>query len=240
MKQIFTTTLLTATIVATTVIAQPAGMGGKPPKRDKDKVVAEVGEPAPAFELEDQWGNTHTLKEYEGKIVVLEWFNDSCPYCKRTWQSGLIPKMIDQLGKMDIDVIYLTVNSTGNRPKDEIITTSTKFFEDLKVGTPMLIDSDGKVGHAYGAKTTPHVFVIDAEGVLAYHGALSGDPRGKEGADAKTHVVRAVAQLQAEEKVKPHYIKPWGCAVKYLKNGGKTKERGPKKPRRGPGAMGMP
>jgi peroxiredoxin len=239
MRNIFTTTVLAAAFVATTVIAQPADLGGKPSKRDKDKVVAKVGEPAPAFSLKDQWGTTHTLKEYEGKIVVLEWFNEGCPYCKRVWNSGLVPKTIEQLGKMDGEVVYLAVNSTANRPQEEVVETGTKFLEELEVGTPMLIDYDGEVGHRYGAKTTPHLFVIDEDGVLAYQGALSNDPRGKEGADAETHIVRAVTQLQNDEEVKPNYVKPWGCPVKYGK-GSKDKKQGRSRPRRGPGVMGMP
>jgi hypothetical protein len=148
-------------------------------------------------------------------------------------------KVIEDLGKMDSEVVYLAVNSTGNRPKEEVIEGGKEFLEELKVGTPILSDYDGAVGHSYGAKTTPHMFVIDTEGVLAYHGALSSDPRGKEGADAKTHVVRAVTQLEAGEEVKPNYVKPWGCGVKYGKGGGGTaKEK--RRPRRGPGAMGMP
>jgi hypothetical protein len=130
------------------------------------------------------------------------------------------------------------VNSTANRPKDEVLVTGAKFLEDLEVGTPMLMDFEGEVGHAYGAKTTPHIFIIDVDGVLAYHGALSDDPRGKEGADAETHVVRVVKQLHEEKEVKPNYVKPWGCSVKYAK-GGKNSGR-PKRPRRGSGAMGMP
>lgn len=239
MKNIITTTLLTATFVVTAVIAQPAGMGGKPPKRDKNKEVAEIGEPAPMFSLKDQWGTEHTLKEYEGKIVVLEWFDDKCPYCKRVWGSGLVPKMIDQLGKMDAEVVYLAVTSAANRPKEEIVETGTKFLADLETGTPMLIDYDGKVGRSYGAKTTPHIFVIDEEGVLVYQGALSNDPRGKEGADAETHIVRVVTQLQNEETVKPNYVKPWGCGIKYGKSGDKDKKQGRRKPRGGRGTMGL-
>jgi len=238
MNNIFTT--LIAAFVVTTVMAQPVGMDGKPPKPDSDKkVVAKVGEPAPAFSLEDQWGTTRTLKEYEGKIVVLEWFNEKCPYCERVWSSGLVPKTIDQLGKMDVDVVYLAVNSTGNRPKEEVVKTGTKFLEDLEVGTPMLIDYEGEVGHAYGAKTTPHVFVIDEEGILVYQGAISNDSRGKEGSGAKTHIVRAVTQLQNDEEVKPNYVKPWGCSVKYGKGGNKDRNQGRRRPRQGPGAMGM-
>jgi peroxiredoxin len=239
MKNIFTTTLLAATFVATTVIAQPAGIGGNSPKKDRDKVVAKVGEAAPAFSLVDQWETTHTLKEYEGKVVVLEWFDDTCPYSKRIWNSGLIPNVIERLGKMDVDVVYLAVNSAANRPQEEIVETGTKFFEDIEVGTPMLIDYDGEVGHTYGAKTTPHVFVIDVEGVLVYQGALSNDPRGKEGVDTETHIVRVVTQLQNGEEVKPNYVKPWGCGVKYAEGGEKDKKQGRRKPRRSPGVMGL-
>lgn len=239
MNQCRTIALLTTTLLAgSSVIAQPAGMGDNKQKPKDDKVVAEIGEPAPAFSLKDQWGESHTLKEYEGKIVVLEWFNEECPFCKRVWESGLVPSVVKQLGNMDTEVVYLAINSTANRPKAEVLTTGSKFLEDQELGTPMLMDYDGEVGHRYGAKTTPHMFIIDTEGVLAYHGAMSDDPRGKEGADAETHVIRVVNQLQEEVEVKPNYVKPWGCSVKYAE--GDKKSNRPKRPRRGPGVMGMP
>ena len=239
MKQLKTMALLTTALLAgSSVIAQPAGMGGNEQKPKDDKVVAEIGEPAPAFSLKDQWGKSHTLKEYEGKIVVLEWFNEKCPFCKRVWTCGLVPKVIKQLGKMDTEVVYLAINSSADRPKTEVLTTGSKFLEDQELGTPMLMDYDGEVGHRYGAKTTPHMFIIDAEGVLAYHGAMSDDPGGKEGEDAETHTIRVVKQLQNEEEVKPYYVKPWGCSVKYA--AGDKKSSRPKRPRRGPGVMGMP
>jgi peroxiredoxin len=237
MNQLYTTTLLAATIVATAVIAQPTTVGGPPPQKDKKKEVAKIGEPAPAFSLQDQWGETHILKEYEGKIVVLEWFNEGCPYCLQVWKSGLVPLTVEQLGKMDDEVVYLAVNSTANKPKAEIQKSGAKFLEDLESTTPMLMDYNGKVGHMYGAKTTPHIFIIDAEGILVYQGAMSDDPRGKEGKKAKTHTVRVVEQLQNDEEVKPNYIKPWGCPVKYARSGS-GKER--RRPRRGGGASGAP
>ena len=141
-----------------------------------------------------------------------------------------------QLGEMEAEVVYLAVNSTADHPREEVRKSGTKFLEDLEVSTPMLMDYDGEVGHMYGAKTTPHVFIIDGEGVLVYQGALSDDPQGKEGADAQTHVIRAVTQLHEEKEVKPNYVKPWGCSVKYAK-GGKNPDH-PKRRRPGRGVMG--
>ena len=174
------------------------------------------------------------LKEYEGKIVVLEWFNEGCPYCLQVWKSGLVPDTIEKLGKMDAEVVYLAVNSTANKPESEVLKSGAQFLEDIESTTPMLMDYNGKVGHAYGAKTTPHIFVIDDEGVLVYQGAMSDDPRGQEGKKAKTHVVRVVTQLQNEEEVKPNYIKPWGCSIKYARD---RAGKGRKGPRRG-GTLG--
>jgi hypothetical protein len=156
---------------------------------------------------------------------VLEWFNEGCPYCLQVWKSGLVPNVIDQLEQMDSEVVYLAVNSSANRPEAEVLKSGAKFLEELKSPTPMLMDYDGEVGHLYGAKTTPHVFIIDKEGVLVYQGAMSNDPRGKKGKEADTHIVRVVEQLENGEKVKPNYIKPWGCSVKYARGGG-TKGKG--------------
>lgn len=236
MKQLYTT-LLAATIVATAVIAQPTTVGGPPPQKDKKKEVAKIGEQAPAFSLQDQAGELHILKEYEGKIVVLEWFNEDCPYCMQVWKSGLVPATIEQLGKMDDEVVYLAVNSTANKPEAEVLKSGAKFLEDIESATPMLMDYNGKIGHMYGAKTTPHIFIIDAEGILVYQGAMSDDPRGKEGKKAKTHTVRVVEQLQNDEEVKPNYIKPWGCSVKYA---GNDKSKGRRGPRRSGGGLGAP
>ena len=107
------------------------------------------------------------------------------------------------------------MNSTANKPKEEVLKGGTEFLEELDIEIPMLMDYDGKVGHLYGARTTPHMYVIDTEGVLVYKGALSDDPRSKEGDKAKTHISRVVSQIEAGEEVSPSYIQPWGCPVKY-------------------------
>ena len=237
------TTLCSTTIIAASIVAapkpptpmHPAGPQGR--QEEKKKEVAEVGEKAPAFTLTDQHGKKHSLKDYEEKIVVLEWFNEKCPVCEGVWDSGLIGTLVANLGELDTEVVYLAVNSTANREEKAVRESGAEFIEEAKVNIPMLMDYDGKVGKAYGAKTTPHMYVIDQEGVLVYQGALSDDRRGKEGKDAETHVMRAVKQVIAGDDVKPNYVQPWGCSVKYKRDsdGKEGERRRPRGPRRGPG-----
>jgi peroxiredoxin len=232
----FKSLVLTSTIAA--ICALSVAHPNTPPistpetPEKEEKKVAEVGEEAPTFELKDQYGKTHKLSDYKGKIVVLEWFNELCPFCKGVWDSGLVPKLMNNLNEQETDVVYLTINSTANRPEEAVLESGSEFLEELEVTVPMLMDYDGTVGHLYKARTTPHMFVIDSEGVLVYQGAISDDQRIKEGDEAETHVLRAVTQLEAGEEVSPSYVKPWGCSVKY-KVDGKSGRRGPRgrKPR---------
>ena len=170
------------------------------------------------------------------KITKRKWFNEKCPVCEGVWDSGLIGKLVADLGELDSEVVYLAVNSTANREEKAVRESGAEFIEDKEVNIPMLMDYDGKVGKAYGAKTTPHMYVIDKEGVLVYQGALSDDRRGKEGKDAETHVMRVVKQVISGDDVKPNYVQPWGCSVKYKRDGDKNdgERRKPRKPR-GPG-----
>jgi len=226
MKQIFTliTTLFTLAILFG--MAQPTtpNSPSSPTKQPENKKeVAEVGEKAPEFALKDQHGRMHKLADYKGKVVVLEWFNETCPYCKQVWDSGLIGQLNVDLKNLCQNsdsqalpsVVYLAINSTANRPAKDVLKSGAEFIEEARLQIPMLLDYDGKVGKSYGARTTPHMFVIDPDGILVYQGALSDDRRGKEGKEAETHVERAVRQLIKGEKISPDYVKPWGCGVKY-------------------------
>ena len=230
-------TLLTAVLASSITTTTFAQIETKPsePAPQNEKKTAELNKPAPSFSLQDQHGVTHTLEQYKGKVVVLEWFNETCPYCKATWGSGLVQKLLSDLNDLDTEVVYLAINSTANRPEEDVVLGGKEFLEELEleVDVPILNDYEGTVGHLYKARTTPHMYVIDTEGVLVYQGALSDDKRSKEGDQAETHVLRAVQQIEAGEEVSPNYVQPWGCGVKYA--GGKG-TRG----RRGGGPMGRP
>ena len=126
-----------------------------PQGREEKKPVAEVGEAAPQFELKDQFGKTHKLEDYEGSIVVLEWFNETCPYCVAVWESGLIKKLSGELTSLETPVVYLAMNSTANRPEEDVLKTGQEFIEDNKLEIPMLMDYDGKGRSSIRRKNHP-------------------------------------------------------------------------------------
>lgn len=171
---------------------------------------AKVGEAAPNFTLDDANGKSHSLSDYKGKIVILQWINPDCPICRRVSKAGLVTKMAKECKALNKDIVHLAINSTAGM----LGSTSAKYLKKHKIKALALIDGDGKVGHRYGARTTPHIFVIDAEGILRYQGAIDDDPRGgKE--DATNYVVNAVRQISSGETVSPDYVKSYGCSVKY-------------------------
>jgi peroxiredoxin len=222
MLKYFLFTPIAATILVLTGATSPATprvpqRPGGTPKQTEEKKVAEVGEKAPAFALKDQHGTMHKLADYEGKVVVLEWFNELCPYCKKVWDSGLVGKINADLREMDTEVVYFAMNSTANRPEDEILESGAEYIKDAKLEISMLMDYNGKIGRAYGARTTPHIFIIDTEGILVYQGAICDDKRVKKGSDSDNHIIRVVSQLSAGEEVSPNYVQPWGCSVKYAR-----------------------
>jgi peroxiredoxin len=167
------------------------------------------------FTLKDINGKDVKLSKFKGKIVVLEWANYDCPFVKAHYNdktkttSDLVKKYKDK------EVVWLTINSTH-------YTTAEKNKEWAKkhgLKQTILIDTDGKVGKQYKAKTTPHVFVIDKEGQLAYQGAIDNAPLGKKPKDKElvNYVDKAVSELLAGKKVEIAKTKPYGCSVKYAK-----------------------
>jgi len=176
----------------------------------------EIGQPAPDFTATDIHGKTHKLSDYKGKIVVLEAYNFDCPYCANQFKSGAIQELQAELtGK---GVVWLLVNSVhAKHPSYRTPEAARAEWDKLKIkATAWLDDSSGAIGKAYGMKTTPHLFVIAADGTLAYQGAVddrpatSGDPR-----TARNYVREAVTKLLAGEKPAVAQTKPYGCSVKY-------------------------
>jgi peroxiredoxin len=169
---------------------------------------AAVGRPAPDFTAVDESGAKYELSQYRGKAVVLEWTNPDCPFVARHYSADTMEKLATTLDASE--VVWLAVNSTHyNTPEDTKAWKTEQGF-----GYPTLQDPDGTLGHAYGARTTPHLFVIDAHGVLRYAGAIDDDPSGKSPAPT-SYVGNAVATLLASGTPDPSETKPYGCSVKY-------------------------
>ena len=170
---------------------------------------AEVGKAAPDFTVKDVDGKTHKLSDYKGKIVVLESYNLDCPYVANHYNTGAMQELQGNVTAKD--VVWLTVNSSygdGAKAKKEVA--------DKKIKSTVVYDPAGKVGKAYGFKTTPHMVVVGKDGKVAYNGAIDdkaeteGDPRA-----AKNYVKDAVGKLQAGQPVAVARTKPYGCGVKY-------------------------
>jgi peroxiredoxin len=184
-----------------------------PAPAPKPAPAAELGKAAPTFALKDLAGKEVKLADYKGKIVVLEWFQPSCPVCQAQYKDeGACRTTSDRLTKDGI--VWLLVNSTEANNADSKIEDNKKFFENLKITRNVLMDTDGKTGMAYGARTTPHCFVIDAKGNLAYRGAID-NAMEKDAKDKINYVEAAVAELKAGKPVSHADTKSYGCGVKY-------------------------
>jgi peroxiredoxin len=172
---------------------------------------AEVGQPAPDFTLKDESGGQHALSQYRGKVVVLEWTNPECPFVQRHYADKTMQKTLAAYGGKP--VVWLVIDSSHfNTPAQ-----SAAWRKEQGFTPPVLQDASGTVGHAYGAKTTPEMYVIDAAGVLRYAGAIDDDPRGRN-ASAVNYVRQAVDALEAGNAVPISSSPPYGCSVKYKSN----------------------
>jgi peroxiredoxin len=163
---------------------------------------AEIGKPAPDFTLTDLNGKAHKLSDYRGKPVVLEWFSPACPYCVYAYSAeGPLAEQPERL--QEEGVVWLSVNSQNPKHPGADVEKNQAFVAAHEMQAPVLMDPDGVVGRAYGAKTTPHCFVIDAKGVLVYAGGLDNSPAGRPDGDAKVvnYVDAAITDLRAGKPV---------------------------------------
>jgi peroxiredoxin len=183
------------------------------PKHEEKGKAAKIGEAAPAFELKDTDGKTVKLSDYKGKIVVLDWFNPECPVCAMHYRGETIQKAAAKF--KDKNVVFLAINSTGAGNPGNGVERNAEAKKEWKVGFPVLLDDSGKVGKSYGAKTTPHCFVIDSKGTLVYAGAIDNGSAGKIG--TVNYVEKALEQVLKGETVSTPETKSYGCAVHYAK-----------------------
>jgi peroxiredoxin len=175
------------------------------------------GQQAPDFTLTDSQGQKRTLSSFKGKYVVLEWTNAGCPFVKKHYDSGNMQKL--QKAYTAKNVVWLSINSSAPG-KEGHVTAEEENAVLKKAGaapTAALLDSDGKVGKLYGAKTTPHMFVISPKGEVIYAGAIdsnsSADPETISGAE--NYVSSALDAALAGKAIKAAQTKPYGCSVKY-------------------------
>ncbi len=170
-----------------------------------------VGKPAPDFSGVDETGKTHKRSDYEGKLLVLEWTNPDCPFVARHYESDTMEKLAKELGATG--VAWLAVNSTYyNKPED-----TKKWRAEEGLSYPTLQDPDGTLGRTFGARTTPHMFVIGPKGLVRYAGAIDDDPRGRATTPAN-YVESAVSKIGAGSEPDPSETKPYGCSVKYARD----------------------
>ena len=170
------------------------------------------GDDAPAFSLQDQDGKTVSLADFKGKIVVLEWFNDTCPFVQRHYKAKTMDTTADKY--KDKDVAWLAINSGEGTNSSSNKTAASS----LGVNHPILSDANGTVGKAYGAKSTPHMFIIDKDGKIAYAGGIDNDP-SKEGdkADKVNYVDKALSEITSGKEVSEKQTEQYGCGVHYAK-----------------------
>jgi hypothetical protein len=178
-----------------------------------------VGEAAPNFTATDSNGRQHSLSQYKGKFVVLEWHNQGCPYTQKHYNSGNMQKL--QKNWTGKGVVWFTVISSA--PGQQGYVTAGQENDYLKqIGaapTAVLLDPKGDLGHLYGAKTTPQMFIINPQGQLVYDGAIDDKPTTEQSdiAGATNYVTTALEQAMAGKPVTDAATRPYGCSVKYAK-----------------------
>ncbi|HVF34499.1 MAG TPA: redoxin domain-containing protein [Candidatus Saccharimonadia bacterium] len=176
----------------------------------------EVGKPAPAFTVTDANGKSHSLSDFAGKTVVLEWNNPECPFVKKHYAGNMQSQQKAATGK---DVVWLSINSGKAGKQGHMDGDDAKAYIARSNASPTayLLDTDSATGVAYGAKTTPHMYVIDGKGTLQYMGAIDSIPSADVGdiGDATQYVTQALTELESGKPVSVASTQPYGCNVKY-------------------------
>jgi peroxiredoxin len=187
-------------LVATAAVAGPA-----------------VDAPAPAFTGAASNGQAISLDQFKGKTVILEWTNDGCPFVQKHYETGNMQKT--QKAANAQDVVWISVISSAPGKQGHADATRANMLTEERGADPdyVLLDPDGVVGKAYGAKTTPQIALIDGDGVLRYQGAIDDQPSANHASvnGATNYVLAALSDLKAGKPVSVKETKPYGCAVKY-------------------------
>ena len=180
---------------------------------------SKVGAPAPEFKGTDSKGKVHNLSDFKGKWVVLEWHNEGCPYVKKHYGGNNMQKLQKEWTAKG--VVWLTVLSSaaGQQGHMEPAQADAYFAQQKAAQTAVLLDPSGEIGRRYDAKTTPHMFVIDPDGVLIYNGAIDDKPTSDQAdlAAASNYVSAALTEGMAGRTITTATSRPYGCGIKYAK-----------------------
>jgi peroxiredoxin len=176
---------------------------------------AEIGKPAPDFTLQDLDGKSVQLSQMKGKTVVLEWFNPGCPFVKANHTKGSLKGMAKRFA--DKGIVWLAINSGAPGKQGHGVDTNKEAKGTWGMEYPILLDEKGDVGRMYGAKTTPHMYVIDPQGILVYMGAIDNTQGGEPEKEDKVinYVDTALGELAAGKPITTKTSEPYGCSVKY-------------------------
>jgi hypothetical protein len=202
-RQFATSTITAAALLATTQLAWAQN--------------ATVGQTAPNFSAKDTGGKTVQLADFKGKTVVLEWVNPGCPYVRKHYDGGNMQgTQQDAAAK---NVVWLAVNSTATDHPDYLKPADlAKWMKDKKApATHTLMDEDGKIGKAYGARTTPHMYIVDGKGTLVYAGGIDSIPTASASdiPKATNYVKVSLAEMTGGKPVSNGVTRAYGCSVKY-------------------------
>lgn len=176
-----------------------------------------VGEPAPEFTLTDTAGQSHSLSDFKGKVVILEWINHGCPFVVKHYASGNMQKL--QAEAAENGVVWLSICSSapGKQGHMSAADAAAKSKEVGSNATAYLLDEDGVVGKKYGATRTPELFIINEEGILVYKGAIDDKPTASQEdvEGAKNFISAALTEIKGGQPVTVSETQPYGCTIKY-------------------------
>ncbi|WP_180838825.1 MULTISPECIES: thioredoxin family protein [Variovorax] len=176
-----------------------------------------VGQQAPDFVAVDTSGAKHKLSDFAGKFVVLEWTNPGCPFVRKHYGSGNMPAT--QKAATDKGVVWLAINSTERAASDYLKADALDAWMKSQKAAPtaVLMDEDGVIGQVYGARTTPHIFIIDPKGMLVYAGGIDSiaSARADDIKTATNYVNQALGEVLGGKPVSTASTRPYGCSIKY-------------------------
>lgn len=205
--------VVSAVLLSAQAFAAPAAPG----KDTTSAIAPKNNEMAPDFTAKGSDGKEYKLSQFKGKTVVLEWFNNDCPYVKKHYDTKNMQKLQEQAKKDG--TIWLTIASSAAGKEGHLDqAAAAKLVASRGIAsTALLLDSDSSIAKKYAAKTTPHMFIINKEGKVAYQGAIDDQPSANEKSlkGANNYVSGALQAMAKNEAPKPDSTNPYGCSVKY-------------------------